>query len=335
MFSFPVTDAPPADRTAPATARSTPDPAIVLRLVVQERVQESEGVVSLSFRTPDGTPLPGWSPGSHIDVHVGDDLVRQYSLSSITPDRETWRITVLREGAVSGRLHEIEIGTTVEVSLPRNNFPLVDSPRYLFVAGGIGITPLVPMIEAAERSGAEWSLVYSGRNRSHMAFLDHLAGYGCRASVIATADSPRVDLIEFFRAPRPDTVVYACGPESMLVALEGATAHWPAGTLHTERFVPREFDDSGDVEFEVEFVDSAVTATVPVGRTILEIAEEHDIPVISSCAEGTCGTCETPVLEGTPDHRDSILTDEERVQGNTMFICVSRSVGGCRLRLDI
>lgn len=318
--------------------RTNADPNVHLSLVVAERVDEAEGVISLSLSDPSGAPLPAWSPGSHIDVHVGDGLVRQYSLSSSTSDRERWRVTILKEegGSASTAIHDgLHVGTSVEVSLPRNNFVLEPSRRYVFVAGGIGITPIVPMIEAAEESGADWTLVYSGRSRDRMAFVEELAHHGDQARFVATATEPRVDFDEYFAEPQPGTLVYACGPEGLLRAIEDATKAWPVGSVHLERFVAREFDDSGDMEFEVEFVDSGVTATVPVGRSILEIAEEHDIPVISSCSEGTCGTCETAVISGTPDHRDSILSDAERAANTTMFLCVSRSVGGEPLRLDI
>ncbi|MGP3533975.1 HtaA domain-containing protein [Microbacterium sp. RD1] len=327
---------PEADTHLPS--RVTSDPTMRLSLVIADRAEEAEGVVSLSLAHPDGAPLPEWSPGSHIDIHAGDGLVRQYSLSSLTTDRERWRVTILREddGAVSRLLHETaKVGSSVEVSLPRNNFVLEASPRYIFVAGGIGITPLVPMIEAAERSGAEWTLVYSGRDRSRMAFVDELVRHGERARVVTTSDQPRVDFRGYFAEPQQDTLVYACGPEALLAELEAATAEWPSGALHVERFVPREIDESGDVDFEVEFVESGVTAVVPAGRSILAVAEEHDIPVISSCSEGTCGTCETVVLGGQPDHRDAILTDAERAANRTMFICVSRSVKGCPLRLEL
>ncbi len=335
-LEVPVAD--PGETASAPVARTLPDPSVHLALSIVERVDEAEGIVSLTLADPAGRSLPEWTPGSHIDVHLADGLVRQYSLSSSSEDHERWRITVLREqgGAASERIHSaLEPGGTVEVSLPRNTFALTPAPRYVFVAGGIGITPLVPMIEAAERSGAEWVLVYSGRSRARMAFVEELAGHGERARLVATAEEPRVDFEEYFARPQPGTLVYACGPERLLQALEQATAAWPEGSLHTERFVAREFDDSADVEFEVEFADSGVVATVPVGRSILSVAEEHDIPVISSCSEGTCGTCESVVLAGIPDHRDSILTDAERAAGKTMYICVSRSKGGCRLTLDL
>lgn len=319
-------------------SRTTSDPHVRLNLVVTDRVDEAEDIISLSLADPTGASLPAWSPGSHIDVHLPGGLLRQYSLSSRSSDTEHWRITVLKEegGAVSRALHSsIEAGSSIEVSMPRNNFPLQESRNYIFVAGGIGITPIVPMIEAADASGANWKLVYSGRARERMAFVRELASHDDRSSFVTTTSQPRFDFVDYFAQPQPDTLVYACGPEALLVALEDATASWPSGSLHTERFVAKEFDDSADVGFEVEFVDSGVTATIPVGRSILEVAEEHDIPVISSCSEGTCGTCETRVLAGIPDHRDSILTDSERDANDTMFICVSRSVGGCALRLDL
>jgi ferredoxin len=168
-----------------------------------------------------------------------------------------------------------------------------------------------------------------------MAFVDELARHGERSRVVTTATEPRIDFSMYFATPQADTLIYACGPEPLLQVIEEATTAWPPGSLHMERFAPKEVDSTGDVEFEVEFVESGVTATVPVDRSILSVAEEHGIPVISSCSEGTCGTCETVVLSGTPDHRDAILSDEERRSGRTMFPCVSRSVGGCTIRLEV
>ena len=329
----PTTDQQSIERQVPA------DPNARLSLTVSERVIEADDVVSLTLVDPSGAPLPEWTPGSHIDVHIGNDLVRQYSLSSHVRDRDMWRVSVLREAEGGGGSHavheQVQVGSTVTVSMPRNNFVLHPSKNYVFVAGGLGITPLVPMLEAATESSAEWNLVYAGRTRSSMAFIEELAHHGDRVTLVPSDDSGRMDFAEYFREVKPDTLVYACGPESLLLALEDATRHWPVDTLHTERFVAREFDDTGDVEFEVEFVDSGLTLTIPVGTSILDIAEQNDLPVISSCGEGTCGTCETVVLGGIPDHRDSILTDSERENSKTMFICVSRSKDGCTLKLDL
>ena len=144
-----------------------------------------------------------------------------------------------------------------------------------------------------------------------------------------------MDFTSLLKDVRPDTLIYCCGPEPLLNVVEGASAHWPAGSLHVERFVPKKIDASGDVAFEVEFVDSGVTLTIPADKSILEVAQEAGLPALSSCSEGTCGTCETPVISGTPDHRDSILTDDEKASCDSMFICVSRSQGGCPLKLGL
>ncbi|UFS58342.1 PDR/VanB family oxidoreductase [Subtercola endophyticus] len=315
------------------------DPNARLSLVVEGRTVEADRVVSLTLVDPSGASLPRWTPGSHIDLHLGDDLIRQYSLSSSTSDTEKWRVSILKEvdgGGGSHAVHEtIAVGSPVTVSLPRNNFVLQPSKNYVFVAGGIGITPIVPMIESAEQSAANWNLVYAGRTRSSMAFVEDLAHHGEKVRFVTGDTDGRLDFAAYFAEVQPDTLVYACGPESLLTALEAATAHWPVDSLHTERFVGKEIDESADVDFEVEFADSGLTLTIPAGRSILDIAEENDLPVISSCGEGTCGTCETVVLAGLPDHRDSILTDSEKAANKSMFICVSRSVGGCPLKLDL
>lgn len=313
------------------------DPLARLTLTVMDRSEASEGVVALTLTDPDGRPLPGWSPGAHIDVHIDDETVRQYSLCSIDPDQERWRIGVLREPAGRGgskAIHEtVQVGNQLTVSHPRNNFLLVPSKRYIFIAGGIGVTPIVSMIGQAERDGADWSLVYAGRSRNTMAFVDELSAYGDRVRFVPEDTDGRVDFAEYLREVQDETLIFCCGPEPLLNAVEKSSAHWPDGSLHTERFVPKKIDASADVEFDVEFVDSGLTVRIPADKSILEVAEKAGVPVLSSCGEGTCGTCETSVLAGTPDHRDSILTDSEKQRGDTMFICVSRSKSGCPLKL--
>ncbi|MCK6211800.1 cytochrome P450/oxidoreductase [Georgenia sp. EYE_87] len=312
-------------------------------LTVLERTEASDGVVSLVLGHPDGEALPEWKPGAHIDVRTGADgagRVCQYSLCSSPARPESWRIGVLREPASRGGsifLHDdVRAGSTVTVSWPRNNFRFRDSPRYVFVAGGIGITPILPMIEAAEAQGAEWTLLYGGRTRSSMAFLDELAAYGEKVQVRPQDEHGLLDLGGLLGEVAPDTLIYCCGPEPLLQAVEAASAHWPIGSLHTERFAPRTVARSEpDTEFEVEFAESGVTAMVPPGRSILEVAEEAGISALSSCQEGTCGTCETRIVTGRADHRDSILTPAEQDANATMMICVSRAEKGCpRLVLE-
>jgi ferredoxin-NADP reductase len=230
---------------------------------------------------------------------------------------------------------QLAVGDVVRVRGPRNNFPLEPSPRYLFIAGGIGITPLLPMIATADAAGADWQLVYGGRQRSSMAFLDELARHGDRVLVRPQDETGLLDLDGLLATPQADTRVYCCGPEPLLAAVEQRCAGWPPGSLHVERFSPRPPGAPARLEaFEVVLARSELTVDVPPDRSILEVVEDAGIPVLSSCAEGTCGTCETAVLEGLPDHRDSVLSEEERAANDCMMICVSRSCSS-RLVLDL
>jgi ferredoxin-NADP reductase len=218
---------------------------------------------------------------------------------------------------------------------PRNNFPLIASPRYLFIAGGIGITPILPMVAAAHAAGAEWRLVYGGRRRSSMAFLDELEQYGDRVSVRPHDETGLLDLDTLLAVPQPDTLVYTCGPEPLLAAVEEQCSDWPPSSLHVERFNPKPLTESRhDDAFDVVLARSELKLHVPSDRSILQVVEEAGVGVLSSCTEGMCGTCETPVLEGRPDHRDSVLTDEERMAGECMMICVSRA-RSASLTLDL
>lgn len=303
-------------------------------LTVTERKDEAAGVISLTLADADGAQLPAWEPGAHIDLVLPNGLIRQYSLCSAPSDLSHYRIGVLREPAGRGGsawIHEnLTVGSTIGVSDPRNNFALHPAPHYRFVAGGIGITPIIPMIEWAEAHGAGWSLLYGGRTRSSMAFLDLLGRYSDKVTVSPQDEFGILDLTSRFTSPLAGERIYACGPEPMLAAAESASSSWPTGALHVERFVPKQIEvDVEDEEFEVEFADSGVTVTVPADASILDLAEEHGLNVFSSCREGTCGTCETPILAGEADHRDSLLTPSEQEAQNTMFICVSRAKHGC------
>jgi ferredoxin-NADP reductase len=205
----------------------------------------------------------------------------------------------------------------------------------VFVAGGIGITPMLPMVAAAEAAGATWELLYGGRRRTSMAFLDELAAYGDRVTVWPQDEAGLLDLDTLLGTPREDTLVYACGPEPLLAAVEQRCQSWPHGALHLERFAPRPMGEPVRAEaFDVVLERSGLTVTVPPGRSIMSVVEEAGVGVVSSCAEGTCGTCETRVVEGLPDHRDSVLRDDEKATNACMMICVSRSCGD-RLVLDL
>ncbi|MFB9536483.1 MULTISPECIES: PDR/VanB family oxidoreductase [Streptomyces] len=304
-------------------------------LVVERRESAADGVLALTLRHSLGEPLPDWEPGAHIDVVLGPGLERQYSLCGDPADRSAWRIAVLREPdgrGGSAHVHEqVGPGAKVRVRGPRNNFSLEPAPRYRFVAGGIGITPILPMLAAAEASGAEWTLLYGGRTRRSMAFGEELGRYGDRVTIAPEDETGLLDLPSVLDDVPEGTLVYCCGPGPLLDAVE---ARSPSGVLRVERFRPKERETGGDTEFEVELAQSGRTLTVAPDVSVLDTVRAAGIEVLYSCAEGTCGTCETDVLEGEPDHRDSVLTDDERAAGETMLICVSRCRGK-RLVLDL
>jgi len=301
------------------------------QLLVRQLRWESQDVVSMRLENADGTDLPEWTPGAHVDLDLGWGLVRQYSLCGDPRDRCGYHIAVLREqyGQGSQHVHEtLRPGHVVAVSKPRNNFALVESPRYLFLAGGIGITPIYAMIRQAEREGAEWELYYGGRNRSSMAFLRELSAYGSRVHVVAEDTDGILDLAALLSEPIDDTLVYTCGPEGLLGAVEEFAVKWPEGALQLERFKPKvreNGDPDADSPFQVVCNSSGIRTTVTPDCSIMEALEAAGLDVPNSCRDGICGTCETRVLSGTPDHRDSVLSSTEQSAGNTMMICVSRA----------
>ncbi|MEV0238803.1 PDR/VanB family oxidoreductase [Streptomyces sp. NPDC050674] len=304
-------------------------------LVVERRQSAADGVLALALRHPRGEPLPAWEPGAHVDLLLEPGLERQYSLCGDPADRSAWRIAVLRESAGRGgsaHVHEnLSEGTVVRVRGPRNNFGLEPAPRYRFVAGGIGITPILPMLAAADAAGAEWTLLYGGRTRRSMAFAGELARYGDRVTIAPEDERGLLDLPAVLDDLPEGTLVYCCGPGPLLDAVE---ARCPSGRLRVERFQPKEQESHANTAFEVELARSGRTLTVAPDVSVLDAVRAAGVEVLYSCTEGTCGTCETDVLDGEPDHRDSVLTDDERAAGETMMICVSRCRGK-RLVLDL
>lgn len=304
-------------------------------LVVDRRDLAADGVLALTLRHLLGEQLPQWEPGAHVDVVLGPGLERQYSLCGDPADRTAWRIAVLREPVGRGgsaHVHEqLGQGDKVRVRGPRNHFALRPAPSYRFIAGGIGITPILPMLAAAEAEGAEWTLLYGGRTRESMAFTEELSRYGDRVTVAPQDETGLLDLSSVLDGVPEGTLVYCCGPGPLLDAVE---ERCPAGLLHVERFTPKEQPAAENTEFEVELAQTGTTVTVAPDVSVLDAVRASGVEVLFSCTEGTCGTCETDVLDGTPDHRDSVLTDEEREAGETMMICVSRCRGK-KLVLDL
>ena len=308
-------------------------------LVVTEVEHIAQDVVAITLRDPGGAALPAWTPGAHVDLLLTPELIRQYSLCSSPSDSRCIRVGVLREQDGRGGsafVHDrLTAGATVRVRGPRNHFPLAGSPAYLFIAGGIGITPLLPMLAEADAAGADWELWYCGRSRVTMGFTDELARYGDRVHLVPKDEQGRLDLAAVLGTPLPDTLVYCCGPERLLADAEQRCASWPPGALRLERFAARPaLAPASERDFELVLARTGITVTVPAGRSVFDVVQDAGVSVLGSCHEGICGTCEQVVLDGEVDHRDSVLSPEEQAASETMMICVSRCRSG-RLTLDL
>jgi ferredoxin-NADP reductase len=282
----------------------------------------AEGVMALHLRGADG-PLAPWEPGAHIDLALPNWLTRQYSLCGDPADRTTYRVAVRHDRLSRGGSEYVHLflnaGRTVEVSVPRNNFPLRPAPEYLFIAGGIGITPIVPMVTAAVTAGSSVTLLYVGRSTATMPFADDLrAAHGNRVRIHATEKDGRPDFAELASTLSPRALVYCCGPESMLAAAEAA---FPAAQLHLEHFRPVAKEFAPNQPFAVRCARSGQTVQVGEDESLLDALNHAGLRVPSGCREGVCGSCEIAVLEGKPEHRDDIGAAPGR-----MYCCVSRAL---------
>jgi ferredoxin-NADP reductase len=311
-------------------------------LVVESYEIVAEDVVAVTLVHPDGEALPAWTPGAHIDLILTPEITRQYSLCSSPADAHRFTVGILNAPSSRGGsryVHEqVSKGSVIRMRGPRNHFPLVASPRYVFIAGGIGITPMLPMIAEAEAAGADWTLLYGGRSEESMAFVEELRAYGDRVTFLPGNDVALMSAALDARigTPQPDTLVYTCGPEGLLGAVEARCASWPAGSLHLERFAAKATEGAVDSEFEVVLARTGITITVPADKSIFRAAEDNGVSVLGSCHEGICGTCETVIIDvdGEVDHRDSVLNAEEHASNETMMICVSRCKSGS-ITLDL
>lgn len=314
-------------------------------LRVHQVTWEAQNTISLRLVRDDRGPLPAWEPGAHLDVVLPSGLIRQYSLCGDLEDRQSYRIAVLREANSRGGSREIFesplVGKTLTVRGPRNRFQLVGAPSYRFVAGGIGITPILPMVQAVERSGESWQLMYGGKSRATMAFTDELVGRRGGEVTLVPEDSGGLLDVESIVRGLGDAAIYACGPPGLLSALQDrCDACGVADRFHFERFTagqpsaPVNASANAIDEFEVELRRTGATVAVRANETVLEVVRALVPSVMYSCEEGYCGSCEQRVLEGMPDHRDSVLSERERAENKSMMICVSRSRSH-RLVLDV
>lgn len=293
-------------------------------LTVVHRAVEAENVISLGLTDVCDRDLAPWTPGAHIDVRLPNGALRQYSLCGSPADVRTYRIAVRRSPASRGGsayVHDrLSVGERVSVSRPRNRFELVGADAYLFIAGGIGVTPLLPMIGAAKAAGSDWSLHYAVRDRATAPFLTELAGDDA-VHIAARRRGDRLDVGGLVGSAGPGTEIYCCGPPRMLADVTAAADRYGVD-VHVERFEPDR--DAGE-EFEVECARSGKVVCVGGQETVLDALRRAGVPVDSSCEAGACGTCEQQVLDGVPDHRDSFLTPAERHTNASILVCVSRS----------
>lgn len=299
----------------------------------------ADGVCLLDLTDVSGRRLPDWEPGAHIDLSLPCGVIRQYSLCGDRWDAFRYSVAVLREpsGRASEYIHEVlQPGDHVEFGGPRNNFRLAPAAQYLFVAGGIGITPLVPMIRQAEMLNISWRLVYTGRTRNSMAFSEDLVGrFGDNAVLWESGDGPRFDFVEVVDSLPEGAKVYCCGPPSMTDSVEKACAAMPIGSFRRELFVADGGEPPVRTEpYQVELALSGKNLVLKPSESVLDAIVAAGVPLLASCRSGLCGTCETPILAGAPDHRDSILDPDERARGDVFYPCVSRSASD-RLVLDI
>jgi ferredoxin-NADP reductase len=326
------------------TAPAHRDSRITLTVVERAVVAHDQDVVTLTFAAADGARLPSWRPGAHLDIHLPSGRVRQYSLCGDPARPDSYRIAVRRipdGGGGSVEVHDVlSVGSQVTTSGPRNAFPLTvpgyGSPtqRLRFVAAGIGITPILPMMRYVEHLGVEWSMVYAGRTRDSLPFLDEVAEFGDRIE-IRTDDSVSsgVPTAGELLGDCPDgTAVYACGPAPMLTAIRAQLAGRDDVELHFERFAAPPVVDGE--EFSVRVASTGTTVQVGADETLLSALQRADVWPPYSCRQGFCGTCRTRVLDGRVDHRDTLLTEPERADG-MMLVCISRAAQGQRLTLDL
>jgi ferredoxin-NADP reductase len=308
--------------------------AISRKLLVASVARAADGIARIRLESPDGKPLPRWTPGSHIDLECGDTgLSRQYSLCGDPAETGALEIAVLREEAGRGGsawIHRhLQPGATVRVRGPRNHFRMDErASRLILIAGGIGITPISAMARRARELGMDYQLHYSGKSRRCMALLDELAQlHGERLRLHVSDEGSRNDFAALLSRPDPAVQIYACGPERMLDALQQACAGWPEDALRVEHFhsTLATLDPSKEHAFEAELKDSGIVVQVPAGQTLLAALRGANIDVQSDCEEGLCGSCEVRVLDGAVDHRDTVLTRAERAEGKRMMACCSRA----------
>ncbi|HEX8822500.1 MAG TPA: PDR/VanB family oxidoreductase [Archangium sp.] len=309
-----------------------------LRLRVERITPEAEDILSYELVSTDDGPLPTFEAGAHLDVHVPGGFLRQYSLCNDPEETHRYVIAVQRDSRGRGgsrAMHEeVHPGAVLTTSRPRNNFPLLYARGYMLVAGGIGITPLLSMARALQRQGAKWHLHYCTRSPERTAFRELLASPEFAGHITLHHDGGDMarcmDVKALLATRTAGFRLYCCGPAGLMRAVREAAIHhqWPREKVHFEAFSADgtgAISDLADTEFQVVVRSTGASLPVPPGRTVLNVLRDNGMPVPSDCEAGTCGTCLTGVLEGEPDHRDTFLSEPQRVACRNMLVCVSRA----------
>lgn len=303
-----------------------------LEVRVERRDQEAEDICSYELVSANGEALPAFTAGAHIDVHIKAGLVRQYSLCNSPAERHRYVIAVLRDAASRGgsqAMHdEIKPGMSLQISAPRNHFPLAEAPRSLLLAGGIGITPMLAMAEELSARKAGFELHYCARTPERTAFRDRIQQSPFAAQTQFYFDSEQsLDLPALLAAQDRATHIYFCGPQGFIAHVKAGAAalSWPESQLHLEYFGAVPVQSDGNQGFEVKLASSGAVYAVPPDCSVMNVLRDAGVFIPASCEQGVCGTCLTRVLEGTPDHRDLYLTPEEQQANDAFLPCCSRS----------
>ena len=308
----------------------------MLQVLVSRKAIVADGICSFEFCSTNGELLPAFTAGAHVDVHLPSGVVRQYSLCNAPQERHRYLIGVLRDPVSRGgsqAMHEqVEQGQTLQISEPRNLFPLaVDAQSHLLIAGGIGITPMMAMAHELERQGADFELHYCFRSRDRAAFLDSLESATFAHLVTLHDDSSvtpsKLDASALLERPEPGRHIYVCGPGGFMdyILTTAAVAGWPENQVHREFFAAASVDHDADQPFEVELARSGKVFQIPANRSVFEVLDDAGVEIDTSCEQGICGSCLTRVLQGTPDHRDHFMTDAEHARNDQFTPCCSRA----------
>jgi vanillate monooxygenase ferredoxin subunit len=306
-----------------------------LKVKVLRRKQEAQDIASFELVREDGSALPAFSAGSHIDVQVPGGLTRQYSLCNDMGEQHRYRIAVLRDansrGGSAGMHDALKEGDTLTISAPRNHFPLVHAHRTLLFAGGIGVTPLLCMAQRLATTGGDFVLHYCTRSPQRTAFRDEIAASPFAGNVQFHFDdgdaAQKLDLEAVLRQPQPGTHLYVCGPSGFIDWVEQTAGRcgWGKDQVHVEHFGAARQDTAGDRPFQVKIASSGAVVEVPADQTVVQALQAHGVEILTSCEQGVCGTCITRVLQGECDHRDLYFTDDEKAKNDQFTPCCSRA----------